>query len=190
MQVTFEMTKDDYIAFNVHHQGHSPIFVRSRRNVTGILALFGLGLGALSMLPGNKASIFVGLSFLSIFFFLSAARHLLNWRDRVRKAVERVLGENRNLAMLGKKEIVLTPVEMTAVGDLKSATYRWKAVEKIEGDDEHHYIYVGPLEAVIIPRRAFASDAEYTAFADTARKYWKDATIAPPTGETYRASSS
>lgn len=175
MQVSFEMTREDIIAFNLYHSAQSPNLSRQRWSI--ILAfLFAAGvLAIMMMVPGELQKLFRGLWPVALFLFVTAVLVLFTWRRFLRKAVDQMLDEGRNRSLLGKKEVIITPVEITGVGDLKSVTLRWKAVERIELDESYLFIYYSALEAILVPRRAFAAESEFAAFAEAARSYWREA---------------
>jgi hypothetical protein len=54
-------------------------------------------------------------------------------------------------------------------------TTAWPAVERIVVDSGMLYIYISSVSAVVVPRRAFTTDAEFASFEETARKHLAEA---------------
>ena len=50
---------------------------------------------------------------------------------------------------------------------------RWSAVPRIERDQQRLFVFNGPRTAFIVPRRVFASDAEFEAFVAAVEERWK-----------------
>ena len=51
----------------------------------------------------------------------------------------------------------------------------WSAIVRIDTSPKYAFIYLNPVNAYIIPRHAFATDAEFHAFVDLAQRYFADA---------------
>jgi len=172
MHLTFDLTQDDIMAYQLYHYAHSP--AARRQKWTGAVWVVILGL-MVWVIPVFLTGSF-GQSARTWWPFLlvaplSLSLFLLRWKSILRRNIERMIAEGSNRALLGRKEVTITPVEITAAGELRSTTVRWKAVERIEVADEYAYVYFSALEAVILPRRAFAGEAEFAAWVETARKH-------------------
>lgn len=169
--VRFEMTKDDFLAFNLYHHRNSPSIQAQQRGVLVLLVVVGLLVGLIPLLrPAARAlwavsAVFIGAACLLPFNFNKAARRI----------VDKMLSEGQNKGLLGLKEVTLSPAEIGTTGALRSASTRWPAVERIVTTDEALYVYVSALEALIVPRRAFETPQEFEDFAATARRFQAEA---------------
>jgi hypothetical protein len=56
-------------------------------------------------------------------------------------------------------------------------TYSWRTVRRVVRHEAHLFLYVAYNKAVIVPQRAFASTAEFDAFASAAERY-REAAVA------------
>jgi len=171
MQLKFDLTKEDVIAFNMYHYAHSPSLRRKKwvNLVWGMVLALVCVLAAIAVKGSGGSADFLWSLLVSIPLYIACYPFLL--RRAQRTAVERLIAEGQNRDQFGKKQVTITPIEITAGGDLTSTTVRWKAVERIEVAEAYAYVYFSALQAVIIPRRAFASDEEFSAWVETARKY-------------------
>ncbi|MGH7134191.1 MAG: YcxB family protein, partial [Pirellulales bacterium] len=52
--------------------------------------------------------------------------------------------------------------------------YFWRGVERIDATATHAFFYLLAIQAVIVPARAFASEAHFCAFVDYARGLRKE----------------
>ncbi|HXX95274.1 MAG TPA: YcxB family protein [Planctomycetota bacterium] len=172
MQIEFDFTKEDRVAFNVYHLEHSPTHRRNRW--TSLLwasavwvVLWGV-LVATNESPGRAArALWPLLMFVPVYAFIYPPLR----RRHARRIIDRILDEGQNRAVLGRKRVTMTSVDLTAGDDMKSTTARWDAVERIEVTEAYAYIYISGSEAVILPRRAFPTDDEFQDWIEIARKY-------------------
>lgn len=172
MTVRFDFTKDDLVTFCMYHYSKSGTVRRQKwlglfSCIALWLSFWGL-LGILSQASEEKAPLLWPAFGATP---LLAGVYLFYLRSARRRILEGMFAEGKNRGLLGPKEITLTPVEITAAGDLRSTTIRWKGVERIVETDTQVLIYCGALDAVVVPRRAFASDADLAAWVETASRY-------------------
>jgi hypothetical protein len=177
MKIAFDLTKEDLIAFNLHRQQSSSTLRRQRRLVAGIFVVTGLVIAAFLLRHPFPSELSV--CWMAVAVFLLTPLFLPgSYRRNTIRLVGRLIDEGRNRSLLGRREITMTPVDLCAASELRSTTVRWKAVERIEEDLQYLYIYVSSLEAIIIPRRAFAGDSDFEAFAAGVRKHWQASELA------------
>ena len=176
MRIQFELGKEDLVAYNLYHHSHSPTTRGQKRKGSVNIVLLGLmfWVGPV-ILAGPSKEHALALSPFLLIIPLGLAIFAWRWPVMLRRNIERMISEGENRGLVGKKEVTITPVEITAAGDLTSVTVRWKAVERIEVAQDCAYLYFSALGAFIVPRRAFSSDAGFAAWVETARKYRADA---------------
>src|SRR5262245_36731264 len=146
MKANFEMTREDFLQFNLYHHAHSPALRKQRAFVVGTCVVCALLIAAVIQLPADPEGNLSALWMIVLFFLLFAAMIPMTWKRGLSKTVDRMLTEGKNHAMLGKKEILITPVEISAAGELKSMIVRWKAVERIEQESDILYVYISSVE--------------------------------------------
>ncbi len=73
--------------------------------------------------------------------------------------------------MLGPRRVTLTPEAVRSEGPHTDERFRWTAIERVLETENHLYFYIASARSHVIPRRAFASDAEFESFVALARKY-------------------
>jgi hypothetical protein len=170
--VRFDFTQDDFIAFNLYHHAHSP----ATRSIKARMIFFILAIGAVSLaiklLRPQSHDVLWGFALGSV---IGALIFPWSFRRSLRRNVGKMLSEGKNKNLLGPREIVLSPAELRSTGSMGAATTAWPAVERIVKGDDVLYLYTTSMSAVVVPRRAFASDAEFALFEETARKYLAEA---------------
>lgn len=171
-QVRFEFTREDFVAFNLYHHDHSPATRYQKRRIILIFGALGVILPVIKLMHPEYHEllyIFGGTS------LLVAVTFPLNFRRGLRRNLDRLLSEGKNKGLLGPREVGLSPAEVRSTGTMGINTTAWPAVEKIVKHEDRLYIYTSSLSAVVIPRRAFESDAAFASFEETARKYLAEA---------------
>jgi hypothetical protein len=182
MNVEYEITKDDLIAFNLYHFRNSP---NARRQYFRVWLLFPcvwlliwITIGVLASLKRGE-----GLqTFLDLLPLLSGVPFYLlyypwSYRRRVRKIVEDMLSEGQNRTLFCRHRLTISPDGVADFGEFDQYTTTWPAVEKTAVSENYFYIYTNALAAIIIPSRSFASSAEFEEFMREAKEYHTTAMV-------------
>jgi hypothetical protein len=77
--------------------------------------------------------------------------------------------------LIGPRRLTLSPGLLNYSTPISQMLNRWSGVERIALAREAFYIYLSSVQAIVVPRRAFGSDAEFAAFAQVARTYRESA---------------
>jgi hypothetical protein len=192
MEVEYVLTVEDYVAFNKYQQA---ALRKPRLSMSWwwpVLLLILIGLFFLPSLSGpkrerppdpadgqstNSAFMFIALPALviGVALLVWATRYLLPYQ--VKRFVTHPDNQKR---LLGLRRTSIGPEGVAVRGEAIHTTVGWAAVRKIVLTQEHAFFYITTLEAIIVPRRPFASDEEFQEFAQTARDYRKMARQAAP----------
>ena len=129
------------------------------------LALLVLPVGVL--LSTDKPRLQVAMNIWPLFIgpvlFAVFAVPYINWRTRT--AARRLLGEGRNEGFYGECEVILEPEGIRETRPSGSTTRNWSAVERVAVTPQHLFVYTSGIEAFVVPRRAFDTDADFSRFA-------------------------
>jgi hypothetical protein len=93
------------------------------------------------------------------------------YRWVIKRNTRKIYSESESKGVLGNHFIAIGPEgvrERSAVGE---STTAWDGIERIEDDERYLFLYTGPLQAHVVPKRAFASGPEADAFLQLARTY-------------------
>lgn len=93
------------------------------------------------------------------------------YRWTIKRNARRIYSQSESKSVLGAHTIAIGPEgvsERTAVGESRIA---WSGIERIEDDDEYLFLYIGPLVAHVIPKRAFKTAEDANAFLHQAQSY-------------------
>jgi hypothetical protein len=167
MEIQIEVTKQDFIDFNLYHLSHSPTIKRQR--IALLLPGF-LWSGFWLWLCVDGAKTLHNIKTLMpliIGGFLYVATLLILWRGSMKRQIQRLLSEGENKGLLGSQRVIISEEGIANIDELSTYTAKWQTVEKVIASDNCLYIYVSAVSALIVPKRFFASDA---AFADFVRQ--------------------
>ena len=165
MEFHYDITKQDYIDFNVNYFDNNAVVQRSimmTRVAAAVIVLLG---GSLLMYLIDRLSVF------STVFYAVLAVAVFFWvpwymRRKVIKNVDRILKNARNQQLCGSKTLILRDEEFELMGENEDTVYRYDAVQRTASDAGHYFIFIDEFSAIIVPFTAFADDAQKQAFYD------------------------
>jgi hypothetical protein len=164
--IEYTNTLADIVAFARHHYDRSEGIQRSIRlqRYGGVTALAGY---------------FIGLSFLSDSWFYIMVGAVTSgawwiWIPNVlgstyEKQVLRTYGSGRNRTTFGKHQLALTPHHIEEKNEFGESRILWPAIERVDSDAQHTFIYLGSTHAYIVPRNQVLS-GDYDAFVHALRE--------------------
>jgi hypothetical protein len=164
--IEFERKLDDMIQFNLFHLAHSPSSQRQiwiMRFLTALL-VFPL-IQSLIYLANHSLNLsdYV-ISFLcGILMFIGYP--YINQAFTVR-SLRKMLGEGENTTMLGRCTISLTPEGIFSKTANSEGKLNWTTVQKTVQNDHYIFMYTGAVNAIVIPKKAFATDKSQEEFLD------------------------
>lgn len=147
--IVFLVNVDDIVAFNLHHLKHSR---QGRRSiVTGILICIVLAL-ALRGYANATVGHTIGIVALAINILVLSAMYvaLLLWMTA--RQVRRNYSDDKPNASTGRHELTLKDDELVEISETGSRSARYDSIRNIDETEQHVFVYLGPLEAHIIPK--------------------------------------
>jgi len=179
MEVEFELTEDDLVAFN--HCLRAAVRRRareeSRRNrAPGWVAVgIGVAVACLVVVADSYWAILRDLGLvllgavLTIVWLLTVARPS--------KVIRKVLQEGRNVRHLQRRKVTTTPEGIGIFRPEMTVHYTWSGIDWIEATPDHVFFFISTRDGIVVPRAAFATDAEFQAFVEQARRWHEAATL-------------
>jgi hypothetical protein len=183
----FVLRGDDVIAFEEHmHRLGWPMPVEPNKrglivSSFGFLSLFGLW-GFISVNPSSGitsrtllalAGFSLAVLSIQVLLYVISVRQ---WRrlkkDRPRLALA---------GYLSAWQVTITPEAIWYENEGDASFHRWSTIWDIYGTTEHAFIWTNAREVVLVPRRAFTSEAKFTDFVRQAAQYCReDESSSPP----------
>ncbi len=161
MNIVYELTPQDYLAFTLFHERHSPALRRRRIANLGFAAIVMLGLPALVFITSKKPLLQTAADIWPLLtgFVLSAVcvGPYAKWRTTY--IFKRLLNEGNSAGYYGRCEMTLDTDGIRESKASGECTRKWSAVDKVVFTNNHVFVYLSGVEAFVIPRRALDDDA-------------------------------
>ncbi len=167
MRVNYNVGIDDMVAFNRYH-------IRNSRSMqfwykVGYSWSIFIGVALAMIVPNWDILARIALGAVSAGVYVVIYR--LNYYRWVDSSARKLIGEGKNKGILGDHTMTLSKDGLVETCDVGESRSTWNGVERVEADDEYVYLYIGSCQAHVIPRRAFASEADATEFIKVARLF-------------------
>jgi hypothetical protein len=171
MEIRYKNTFEDIIAFNEYHYANSDTFIKQRKKATIYvpIILFVL-LTALFALTHKIEIAAFGVLFIALYVFFIHREYKRNIYKTIRRLYEEQDMKGficEHILRINEEEIV----EKTNVNERKD---KWHGVSKIAIENDYAFIYVGAIQAHIVPRNNMI-DGDFDSFFKEAGSYWQKA---------------
>ena len=113
----------------------------------------------------ERVLFFAGLSFLWL------VAYPIGYRWEIKRNARKTYAGSQGKGILGEHTILIDPegvTERSVVGESRTA---WSGVERVDDDNQNIYLFVGPVQAHVIPKRAFENSDDADAFLQMAQAY-------------------
>jgi hypothetical protein len=167
MQVQFDESLDDVIAFSLHHFHNSEDVRRRlrRTKIWGIVSALVLVLIWPRWGFGLRTLFFAAYAMFFLFWYPAYSRWLLVRNTR------KLYEGGQNKGALGNHIIGLDAEGVTEISEVGESRIAWSGIEKVEENGAYVFLYVGSSQAHVIPKRAFLSQGEAVEFFKLAQAY-------------------
>jgi hypothetical protein len=175
IEIEYDLTMEDYIAFNVHHLLHSPaqqrVQFRARLWITILVvlgnAVFLLFRASQGPLAGRDFFMHGAIGLVTLIAFgIPLIRKQQGQRHR--RAYERVvrnaLKADDFSSIVGMRRCRVTKDWLETIATQWESRWRLSIVQRIEVTRQYAFVYVAPNQAIIFPVRAFVSHDHFATF--------------------------
>ena len=156
LELEYEISLDDLIAFNHYHVNSSQTFKSSyRKSLFGVpVYLFVIICVILYIVGCNLTGLATGapIVILAVLWFLLYPKY---YNHAVIKSYRKMLSENCNNGMLGKQKVLFQSNKLVEITEKSKTEYDGKFLNKIVETDAYLYLYLTSITAIIIPKRIF-----------------------------------
>jgi hypothetical protein len=183
MEIEFNTDIDDVLAYTLYYREHSPNTKKLMINATAIWAVLGfffIFIGIMFIKNNNLAlagSIFtISLYLLANIFFVKSRA-----RNNTIKVITNSYDTGKN-GWIGNHILSITPDNIRSVSESSESTSKWDIIEQVISTGEYLFIiFRGSQGAYIVPKAAFADEAAFNQFYETAKKYHLEASASAKT---------
>lgn len=175
LRAAYEFTLDDALAFNDYHFRYSPAGRRARLKHTLLPPAIWLALAATYHVwtagRGNPWFMGILVGFSALWVLLSP----FQLRRQVRRSLTRRYRRRGGSAALGRHSLTISPSGVQDRSEGGESDVRWQNTVRVAWTPEHLFIYLTETRAHVVPARAFASEDDFRAFRDRARRFFEEA---------------
>ena len=180
MSVDYEIAQGDLKAFNYYHHFHSPTarrhYFRSWSIPAVVLLLVFTGIWYLADSQRHTPvqtfidlwPLFAGVPLYIVYFPWA-------YRRKVKKIISGMISEGNNRGQLGWHQLEISADKIIESSVFGQTSTVWSAVERVVQSEEHAFIYVNALAAIIVPRRAFKTATEFAEFVQKTSNFLENA---------------
>jgi len=170
--VEYELTLDEYLAFNDFYQRKSPAARATFRKAWTLRATIWVaaGLGAAAVVyrlaPGAFATtaMIVGIVE-AVWLSLYPLQH----RRAIRHAVGRHYRQDNMGMLFGRRRLTLTPEYVVESTPYSQTITRWMGIVEVCVQPDAIYLFTSAVSAKIVPSRVFANEADFRRFGSLAQ---------------------
>lgn len=167
MEITYKLNDDDILAAQWHFAKSSPTLREAYWRVFVAGPLVALGVLLLLMTIAE-----LSLGFCAFVFILFSLGWCFEWPRQYRrnfmKSLNRILKEGRNPLLKCSFSFEIDNEGLRVKSEMSDSRLVWAAVERVEETADHIYIYIGSMNAHIIPKWAFETRSQAEQFFSTA----------------------
>lgn len=174
IEVELEITSADHEVYVEHglRSAATRRFFRRQQLATFVAAMVGIvALAFVFHLLSDDASIPAALAPACLVAVAAVLLLPYAWRDRLRSRYMKSVTGPAAWRVLGSRRVRCSPGGFAWSASWSDVRVGWRAVDRISSDDHAAYIHASAPNAYIVPRRAFANDAEFEAFVALSRRY-------------------
>lgn len=169
MKIKYEITKDDYLKFNMFHlensKGVKKELIMHRFVIPVLLLGAGYAFHVLAKAP-LLASMLLALSGAVAWSILYPEYYKKN----AMKNVDKMLSRGVQSTSITKHTLSVKDEGIIASSPVGQSVNKWSEVKKFSETPEHLFIYITDKVAHVIPKKAFKNKDEETEFIDIVRK--------------------
>lgn len=152
MEITYELTEEDVVSYNLYHVKNSKVGKNSlqwQRFVSPLIfLLFAYFLSVFTDM--ERVPLLVIFSIIAIVWVLFYPKYFYN---HVTRQVRKMLKEGKNEGLVGEHTMKLNKEGITDRTSMGETHVHWQGVHRIVEDAAYVYIYTSTVSAYIVPKR-------------------------------------
>lgn len=170
MELVFDLTKEDYINFNIDHLHISEVTKKRIFFQRYIFSLIFLVVPFI-IVKVTDMNFWYWMIVFVIAYIYNVVFYNKRLEKRIIKHVNKLLKETNSKALIGKKILKVSKKGIEQISDVETSNTKWSAIEKMVEYPEYIYIYNTAISAYIIPTRIFGNHSEQLEFLKLVRSY-------------------
>lgn len=157
MELIYDLTKEDYLAFQLHAAKQSETVKRAliMQRLMGpvLFLLFALIVSWVTeeWLPG----LFITFAVASVLWVILYPKYFYG---HIKRNVSKMLNESRNDNMFGLHTLVMDRKGFTEKNRAGEKKTNWSGIERVEENEAYFFLFISIMEAYIVPKRVFENE--------------------------------
>jgi hypothetical protein len=157
MRLEYELTKQDYIDFNIYYIKNSDTLKRSLIIQRYVMAVFFLII-PFAIYRVTDIPLWYWLAVFFVVAVLWVIFYPKYFMSATIKRISKLVDEGKNKDMLGKHIITVNEEGIKEESKNGDSRINWDGVEKVAEAENHIFIYISSVMAYIIPKSIFEDD--------------------------------
>ncbi|WP_075618288.1 YcxB family protein [Paenisporosarcina indica] len=170
MEISYNLTEDDYISFNLYHMNNSKTGIRALRIQRFLLPVFIIALSYFMtlILDTSLSAMLVTSLLFSIVWIIFYPKYFTR---TIAKNVKKMLKEGDNKGILGDQHMSIKEDGIVVTTKFGETKVSWEGLKTLKEDDNNFYLYVGAMNAYLIPKRQIAVSNELRTYINSKIEY-------------------
>lgn len=170
MKIKYDITRDDYLKFNMYHLENSPKVKKELiiHRIVVPLLLVGLGF-ALHVLV--KFSLVTTMPIFIIAAVVWSIVYPKFYKKVALKNVSKMLERGVQSESISRHSLSLKDEGILSSSNAGQAAHKWSDIVKFHEAENHLYIYITDKIAHVVPKRAFKDKEEETQFINIIKEH-------------------
>jgi hypothetical protein len=163
MDLVFNLTLNDCVAFSDYHFARARSHRRARRFLMFGFAAIWVGFGLLIWMTSGR---FSGGTpyFVLAAVWIGFMPRVMRWVQR--RATVRAYTDGSNRSLLGRHQVHIGEDGLTWTSEHSESKSKWSAFERLASTPDHTFLYLSAVMALVIPRLGVV-EGDYETFVRT-----------------------
>lgn len=154
MELTYDLTKEDYLAFQLHTAKQSETVKRAliMQRMMGPVLFLLFTLVVSWVTEEWLLGLFITFAVASVLWVILYPKFFYGY---IKRNVNKMLNESRKGNMFGLHTLVMDKKGFTEKNRAGEKKTNWAGIERIDEDEAYFFLFTSIVEAYIIPKRSF-----------------------------------
>jgi hypothetical protein len=175
VEIEYDLTIEDYVAFNTHHIRRSPaqrmvrvwslIIVLVGAELINALLMFAQAFGGPSKPQSISFHMLIAVMLPAVLGIAAIRAYRgsgIGWLTK--RMLRSMLTQGDPSLMLGKRRVRVTPQCIEEISELRESKLKLQCIQRIDVTPHYAFVYIAPVMAYILPVRAFVSPDHFATF--------------------------
>lgn len=163
MEITYDVTEEAYIEFNLYHAQNSKTLRKTLTMQRVLVPIIYLVMAIVLSFVLDIPVLFMVIPFL-IIGIVWAVFYPKYFYRHIQKSAKKLLREGKNEGILGTHTMIFTEVGLREVSATGEKLVSWAGIEHIGEDTSNLYLYNSGLSAFIVPKSSLTDILEVRQF--------------------------